>query len=87
MTSQARTFPRREQAIRAERFADLGLAQTLPDPTPESLRDAVERALGASVPREVVPRLDGHRTVCEIAAELIYEEPAARRTRTAVLAS
>lgn len=66
-----RTFPRREQALRAERFAALGLAQCLVQPRPERLREAVELAL--SQPRRTTApvSLDGAGRVAAIAAELL----------------
>lgn len=66
-----RTFPRREQSLRAERFAALGLAQSLIQPRPERLREAVEVALRQ--PRRAtspVP-LDGASRLAAVAAGLL----------------
>ena len=68
-----RTFPRREQLIRAERFTELGIAQTLVDPEPRSLRTAVERALRMAVRPTELPPLDGCRRLCEIVDDLLPE--------------
>lgn len=69
-----RTFPRREQLLRASRMAELGLVQCLPAPDARSLRAAVEQALAApgaaAAARAVVP-LDGDRRLCELAATLL----------------
>jgi predicted glycosyltransferase len=66
-----RTFPRREQQIRADRLADLGLAQSLPDPDPRTLRQAVERALSTPRCQSEMLELDGARRLCGVAAELV----------------
>lgn len=83
-----RTFPRREQAIRAGRLQALGLATSLEEPGVDSLFEAIERALVA--PRERAVRLDlgGPARICAIAAELLDLPLAdAVPSRTARLAS
>lgn len=66
-----RSAPRREQLIRAQRLADLGLVECLPEPTPESLRSAVERALARRrTVRTSVP-LGGAARFAEIALDLL----------------
>lgn len=71
-----RTFPRREQQIRAERLAALGLAASLVEPTPESLFEAIEAALASpwtsrGATPALRPDLGGPERVCAIAAELL----------------
>lgn len=70
-----RSFPRREQLMRAERLAALNLAECLPVPTPERLRKALEMALSTGRVTRRLPDLDGASRLCAIAGELI-------RTRT-----
>jgi predicted glycosyltransferase len=69
-----RTFPRREQYLRASRLAELGLLQCLPAPDARSLRAAVEAALasprGTRAARGLVP-LDGDRRLCALASDLL----------------
>ncbi len=66
-----RSFPRREQLIRSQCLADLGLVTTLDSLDPLALRTAVEGALfqraGAQGQR---PALDGLSRVCELVREL-----------------
>ena len=70
-----RTFPRREQAIRAERLAGLGLGTSLEDPTAEQLAQAIatelehERREGGL--RSWSPPLDGAANLTLAAEELI----------------
>jgi predicted glycosyltransferase len=66
-----RTSPRREQELRASRLARLGLAQSLPHPTPETLRGALETALTRRPARTVSLQLDGAARICAIARELL----------------
>lgn len=66
-----RSRPRREQVIRAERLARLGLARSLPDPKPVELRAAIEESLAGGSLRGPIPSLEGRRRLCEIAAELL----------------
>lgn len=66
-----RTFPRREQQLRAERFANLGLARTLPDPHPGLLRELVEESLEAEYRPTVTPSLDGAQSLCDVVSELL----------------
>lgn len=83
-----RTHPRREQEIRAERFAQLGLATSLPAPTPEALRDAIGRALEQRVERGRLPDLDGRARLCEVVADLLgLSVPAAAPLRKRSAAS
>lgn len=77
-----RTLPRMEQAIRAERFAELGLAQSLIDPEPADMLAAVERALSAGPPRrERIPPLSGVERLCSIVQDLLIPglQPAVSR--------
>lgn len=80
-----RTHPRMEQAIRAERLAALGLAQSLIDARPLELVQAVDRALraGPSAP-ERRPRMDGVASLCGVARELL-ETPITPVPRPAIL--
>lgn len=73
-----RVFPRREQLIRAQRLEALGLVTTLIEPKARALRAAVERALGERRDWSVLPALDGHARVCEIAAALLEQARGAR---------
>lgn len=66
-----RTFPRREQQIRADRLAELGLAQSLSEPEPGTLRLAVERALSTPRRQADVLELDGAQRLSSIATELV----------------
>jgi predicted glycosyltransferase len=66
-----RSFPRREQLIRAKRMAELGWVKVITDadPDPRTLFDAVESAL--SLPRQTKPevRLNGLSNLCNIIVE------------------
>ena len=74
-----RSFPRREQLIRAERLARLGLVECIPVPTPETLRSAVERALvPRRGPRAAVP-LDGAERFADVVLELTGASAAPQR--------
>lgn len=76
-----RSFPRREQWIRADRLARLGLAECVPAPTPERLHAAVSSAVTKSR-RAVCPiPLDGAARVCAIAAQLLAERGARTSAR------
>jgi predicted glycosyltransferase len=66
-----RCFPRREQWIRAERLAELGLAESLGRPEPARLREAIRRALARPRRRDHAVPLDGDARLCAMAAELI----------------
>jgi len=66
-----RTFPRREQLIRAERLEALGLVECLPSPEPESLVAAVLRALARGRVTAPLPPLDGQERMCAIVHELL----------------
>ncbi len=79
-----RTHPRREQEIRADRLARLGLVQTLPNPTPETLRGALERALSRRPSQVDGLRLDGAQQMCVVARELLDQARSrSRKTATA----
>lgn len=66
-----RTFPRREQAIRAQRLAALGLVQSLETADPRSLRTAIERALREGRPTVAAPSLDGRNGVVRVCEQLL----------------
>jgi len=74
-----RTAPRREQEIRASRLKRLGRVDMLVQPTPETLRSAVEHALGRRRQAPGGLRLDGARQMCKVAAELVATTHARRR--------
>jgi predicted glycosyltransferase len=69
-----RTFPRREQLLRASRLADLSLAQCLPTPDARGLRAAVQAALarpgGTRAAKGLLP-LDGDERLVALASELL----------------
>jgi len=75
-----RTFPRREQLLRASRLADLSLVQCLTAPDARSLRSAVQEALsrpgGTRAARGLLP-LDGDERLVALAAALL-DQPARR---------
>jgi len=78
-----RTHPRMEQAIRAERFQQRGLCQSLIDPSPEDLVRGIERALSGEAPRpEDIPSLGGVGRMCDVARQLLAEPatPTLRRS-------
>lgn len=80
-----RSFPRREQWIRADRLAALGLVDCLPAPSPERLRDAV-RAATRKPRRDTRPvPLNGAARVCAIASELFAERDARAPAERSVL--
>ena len=66
-----RSFPRREQRIRAERLAGLGLAECLDAPGPAALLSAVRRALSRPRRRTCVLPLDGDARLSALAARLL----------------
>lgn len=78
-----RSFPRREQQIRAERLAELGLAESLDRPEPAELRAAVRRALARPRQRRGDLPLDGDVRLCSIAAELLGLPCSAQREAVA----
>jgi len=63
-----RTFPRKEQLIRATRLAELGWVKTLPaeNPDPRELFDAVESALASGRRKPAEADLNGLRRLGEI---------------------
>jgi len=78
-----RTHPRMEQAIRAERFQKLGLAQSLIDPRPDELVSAVERSIDRGpIPAAGLPSLDGVQRLCSVVSELV-EQPIVPQARLA----
>jgi len=77
-----RTNPRKEQRIRARRLQEMGIAQCLEHPEPASLREHLERALQAGLPRPVYPRLDGLAGVCRIIQQTMEEKHAALHLRS-----
>lgn len=66
-----RCFPRREQQLRAERLAGLGLGQCLVDGAPRELRAAVERALGEPARPTHAPPLDGAERFADVVGDLL----------------
>jgi len=76
-----RTFPRREQEIRAGRFERLGLARSIVRPEPGGLRMAVERSLQQHLRHQRIPSLDGCQRLCEVAGELLSLPRTEGRTR------
>ena len=72
-----RTHPRMEQAIRARRFAHLGLGLDLPDAKPDEIRRGVAAALDmVNMPNESIPALNGVQRICEIVGDLTEVPPA-----------
>ncbi|MCY2958864.1 MAG: glycosyltransferase [Planctomycetota bacterium] len=76
-----RSFPRREQLLRAERMAALGLAECVPSPAPDALRAAVERALARGRQDSWLPPMEGAAGVCRVARELCAAPRAAHAAR------
>jgi predicted glycosyltransferase len=74
-----RTFPRREQALRAERLARLGQVRSLESPSAEELRAAIDEQIAR--PRQVASSLDldGRSRVAEIVAGLFDGSRASAR--------
>lgn len=70
-----RTAPRREQAIRAERLAGLGLARNLELPDARTLRRELEAAIAEREPRGMQPNLRGREGVVRICEELLRAGP------------
>lgn len=66
-----RSFPRREQLLRAERMQELDLAECVASPSPHELRAAIERALAKGCVPGRVPAMDGARRLVDVACELI----------------
>ena len=69
-----------EQSIRAERLANLGLAETIRevDLTPESLAKAVDTVLDRPPPQVIDIDLDGMANTVRFVRHLVAPEPAAR---------
>lgn len=76
-----RTYPRREQQIRARRLANLGLARTLEDPAPAAIREAVEETLASTMDWKNAPSMTGCANFCAVVDELL---PATQASRTAL---
>lgn len=74
-----RSFPRKEQLLRAGRLARLGVAYSLPDPSPERLREVVERGLKRDWSKAKPPRLDGTRNLCDLVEDLLEPERSVRQ--------
>ena len=70
-----RTAPRREQAIRAERLAGVGLARNLELPDARTLRRELEAAIAEREPRGTQPNLRGREGVVRICEELLRAGP------------
>ena len=66
-----RTFPRREQSIRATRLARLGLVHVLLSPEPEQLRRRIERVVAQKRHRGRSLKMDGAQRMCDIADRLL----------------
>jgi predicted glycosyltransferase len=79
----ARSFPRREQHIRARRLATLGLARSVEEPDPRLLRAAVEAALGEGRRSDCPLPLDGHERVCDVVGSLLQPALATGNGRAA----
>ena len=65
-----RSFPNREQLVRAERLAALGLLRCLPQPTPEQLLPAVEELLSRGLSTRPLPSMDGCTRVVNVVQQL-----------------
>ncbi|TQV70532.1 hypothetical protein FKG94_21150 [Exilibacterium tricleocarpae] len=65
-----RTFPRREQAIRAQRLAKQGFVDALENPSTKRLRKTIERALNRGARAAVDVNLDGLSRICDVVSEL-----------------
>lgn len=77
-----RTFPRKEQLIRARRLQELGLATCIEEPDPQAVRAAVERALLHTARRPDQISLNGLDGLCGIVSRLLTgmgEVPVPRR--------
>lgn len=68
-----RSFPRREQLMRAQHMERLGLAQCVASGAPIAMRSAVERALTQPVDRTGRPPLDGTARLCAVLDRLLRE--------------
>jgi predicted glycosyltransferase len=64
-----RSFPRREQRIRAERLEALGLASCLASPSAEELRAALLRELTRGPRRAPLPRMDGASSFARVVVQ------------------
>ena len=71
-----RTFPRREQEIRAERFAALGFARAVSSADPRALRAALEDGLAAGRITSELPNMDGAAQVAREVAQLLQIDAA-----------
>lgn len=68
-----RSFPRREQLMRAQRLDALGLVECIATPTAETLRAAVERALERGAIEAPLPPMNGAEKLCDVAGELLQD--------------
>lgn len=66
-----RSFPRREQLLRAERMHALGLAECVASPSPRGMRAAIERALVSDCDATKLPPLDGATRLVDVALNLV----------------
>jgi len=68
-----RSFPRKEQLIRATLMAQRGWVTVLPeeDPAPQKLLNAIETALGSSRHRQAAADLNGLGRLCQVIYELL----------------
>ncbi len=66
-----RSFPRKEQLIRATRMAELGWVRVIPEvnPDPQKLLNAVEDALASPRQNQPGADLDGLKRLCQIILE------------------
>ena len=69
----ARSFPRKEQLIRARRFQEIGIGTCLEELDPTKLRAAVEQALVPASKKAKMPKLplNGTDGLCAIVASLL----------------
>lgn len=65
-----RSFPRREQLLRAERLAQLGHLECLPNPSPRKLRKAIERLLAQGLSQRPLPHMSGCTRLAQIVRDL-----------------
>ena len=68
-----RSFPRREQLLRAERLAELGLVECLPNPSAGELRRCLDRLLEAGPSQSPRPAMDGCARLAQVVRELVAQ--------------
>ena len=66
-----RTFPRREQHVRAERLELLGIGACVAEPSPQRLRRELELALERGASRTSDRLLSGSASLCEIVLDIL----------------